>query len=226
MKQRLAEQAQKLTVPQMLELIRAFQTAASETRFTWLAALPLEMAFLEGLQALQAEAQKPPTALPLSQPAAGRSTAAVKAVTREKSDAKAVIPQEPISELLSVPAPAAVEEQGLTLAAVQAHWREIRALVRTQNPGVEALLNSCKPAAVKGRQLFLVFNGEFAKQKMERPEALALVNRAIARTLNCSVEIRCLLRGIQSDELPQGVDHDGVIAEALRLGGEIVDIQD
>ena len=112
------------------------------------------------------------------------------------------------------------------MQAVQAHWREIRMLVRSQNPGVEALLNSCKPAAVKGKQLFLVFNGEFAKQKMERPEALALVNRAIAKVLNCSVEIRCLLRGVQRDELPQGVEQDGVIAEALRLGGEIVDIQE
>jgi len=226
MKQTLAEQAQKLTVPQILELIRAFQTAASETRFTWLAALPLEMALFEGLQGLQVAAAKPLATPPDSQPAAGRSTAAAKAVAQAKNDAKAANSLEPPNEPRSVPVPVAAEEQGLTLEMVQAHWREIRALVRTQNPGVEALLNSCKPAAVKGQQLFLVFNGEFAKQKMERPEALALVNRAIARTLNCSVEIRCLLRGIQSDELPQGVDHDGVIAEALRLGGEIVDIQD
>ena len=184
------------------------------------------MALLEGLQALQAEAEKPSTVLPSSQPAGGRSTAETKAIARQKSTAKETIAQEQGEEPLAVPASAAKDEQGLTLEAVQAHWREIRALVRSQNPSVEALLNSCKPAAVKGRQLFLVFNGEFAKQKMERPEALALVNRAINKTLNCSVEIRCLLRGIQSDELPQGVDHDGVIAEALRLGGEIVDIQD
>jgi DNA polymerase-3 subunit gamma/tau len=225
MKQTLAEQAQKVTVPQILELIRAFQTAASETRFTWLAALPLEIALFEGLQGLQAEAAKPLAAPPDSQ-AAGRSTAATKVVARAKNDAREARPPEPPNEPRSVPAPEASGEQGLTLEMVQAHWRDIRAFVRTQNPGVEALLNSCKPAAVKGQQLFLVFNGEFAKQKMERPEALALVNRAIARTLNCNVEIRCLLRGIQSDELPQGVDHDGVIAEALRLGGEIVDIQD
>ncbi|RCK72021.1 MAG: DNA polymerase III subunits gamma and tau [Anaerolineae bacterium] len=226
LKQKFAEQAQKLTVAQLLDLIRAFQAAASETRLTWLTALPLEMALLEGLQALQAEAEKPSTVLPSSQPAGGRSTAETKAIARQKSTAKETIAQEQGEEPLAVPASAAKDEQGLTLEAVQAHWREIRALVRSQNPSVEALLNSCKPAAVKGRQLFLVFNGEFAKQKMERPEALALVNRAINKTLNCSVEIRCLLRGIQSDELPQGVDHDGVIAEALRLGGEIVDIQD
>lgn len=48
----------------------------------------------------------------------------------------------------------------------------------------------------------------------------------ISKVLQCPVEIRCLLRSIQADELPQGVEQDGVVAEALRLGGEIVDVQE
>jgi DNA polymerase-3 subunit gamma/tau len=225
MKQRLAEQAQKLTVAQLLNLIRAFQEAAAETRLSWLTALPLEMALLAGLQALQGQAEQPSPSL-ASMPTIARSPSTPKAVAKEKTEPTKAVSEDAAQAVLSTPATARGEEAALSLEAVQTHWREIRAFVRSQNPGVEALLNSCKPAAVKGKQLFLVFNGEFAKQKMERPEALALVSRAIAKALNCTVEIRCLLRGIQRDELPQGVDQDGVIAEALRLGGEIVDIQE
>lgn len=226
MKQKLAEQAQKLTVAQLLALIQAFQGAAAETRLAWLAALPLEMALLEALNALRADTGK--TTAPVSAPAPARmsSAPAPQTASREKKEKAAAIQGEQSPETSSASEPPPATEAGLTLEAVQAHWREIRMLVRSQNPGVEALLNSCKPAAVKGKQLFLVFNGEFAKQKMERPEAQALVNRAIAKVLNCTVEIRCLLRGIQRDELPQGADQDGVIAEALRLGGEIVDVQE
>ncbi len=226
MRQKLAEQTQKLTLPQTLALLRAFQAAATETRLTWLAALPLEMALLEALQARQAERTKATATIPSL--TTGRASAAPAPKAMAKGQ-KAT--QETAQEEREVSSPPMVgagvgEETGLTLEAVQAHWREVRLLVRSQNPSVEALLNSCKPAAVKGKQLFLVFNGEFAKQKMERPEAQALVNRVITKVLQCPVEIRCLLRGIQADELPQGVEQDGVVAEALRLGGEIVDVQE
>ncbi|MCX8062735.1 MAG: DNA polymerase III subunit gamma/tau [Anaerolineales bacterium] len=225
MKQKLAEQAQKLSIPQLLALIRAFQGAAAETRMAWLAALPLEMALLEALNALQVDTAQTPATIPTS-PVKIPSAPAPKPAVRGKKETEPAAPMEQDAETPAASAPAIAADQGLTLEAVQAHWREIRMLVRSQNPSVEALLNSCKPAAVKGKQLFLVFNGEFAKQKMERAEAQALVNRVISKVLNCAVEIRCLLRGIQPDELPQGVEQDGVIAEALRLGGEIVDVQE
>ncbi|MCS6908391.1 MAG: DNA polymerase III subunit gamma/tau, partial [Anaerolineales bacterium] len=225
MKQRLAEQAQKFTVSQLLTLIRAFQGAAAETRLSWLAALPLEVALLEAINALQAERAKADEPLSASAPRSMPPVPVPKPALREGelAERRSLGGQGRATAAVGGSAP---ESQGLTLEAVQTHWREIRQLVRSQNPGVEALLNSCKPAAVKGRQLFLVFNGEFAKQKMERPEALALVSRAIAKTLNCAVEIRCLLRNLKQEELPEGVDQNGVIAEALRLGGEIIEIQD
>ncbi|GAB4483398.1 MAG: DNA polymerase III subunit gamma/tau [Anaerolineales bacterium] len=225
MKQRLAEQAQKLSAAQLIDLIKVFQRAAAETRLSWLAALPLEMALLEAIQTLDEAAKKAAEVPAQTAPLTKVGAVAPKPPSRSRKVPQAVstlVDKEEVAD--SEIAPGEVQE--LTLEAVQAHWREIRTLVRSQNPGVEALLNSCKPAAVKGKQLFLVFNGEFAKQKMERPESLALVNRAIAKVLNCAVEIHCLLRGIQRDELPHGVDQDGVVAEALRLGGEIVDIQE
>jgi len=225
LKHRLAEQAQKINVARLLNLIQCFQGAASETRLNWLAALPLEMALLQAHQAMKSDMPSSMSETP-AVPQHVYSTAPMpqKAAPKAKKGSEQTTPA--AQETAPSASAASPAEGEISLQAVQAHWREIRMLVRSQNPGVEALLNSCKPAAVKGKQLFLVFNGEFAKQKMERPEALALVNRAIAKVLNCSVEIRCLLRGVQRDELPQGVEQDGVIAEALRLGGEIVDIQE
>ncbi len=222
-KVRLAEQAQKISVAQLLAVIQAFQGAANETRTSWLAALPLEMALLEAIKTMHTDLSETPLEpLPSKKPAASPSGATSKPVQSIKKE----VDQRSAPQQSPSPSVAGAEKGTLTLEAVQAHWKEIRMAVRHQNPGVEALLNSCKPAAVKGKQLFLMFNGEFAKQKMERPEALALVNRVISNTLNCEVEIRCILRGLQRDELPQGVEQDGVVAEALRLGGEIVDVQE
>lgn len=226
MKQKLAEQAQKLSVAQLLALIQAFQAAATETRLAWLAALPLEMALFEALNVLQAETAKPTAPVSAAGPAKTLAAPPPPAATKGKKEKETAAPAEQGAEMPAATEAASAVGQGLTLEAVQAHWREIRMLVRSQNPSIEALLNSCKPAAVKGNQLFLMFNGEFAKQKMERPEAQALVNRVIAKVLGQAVEIRCLLRGLQRDELPQGVEQDGVIAEALRLGGEIVEVQE
>ncbi|MFZ5809371.1 MAG: DNA polymerase III subunit gamma/tau [Chloroflexota bacterium] len=215
-RQRLANHAQMLSTSDILAVIHAFNQAVSEGRNAWLPALPLEMAYLEALTALQPVEEKPQASPP---PSPGQ-----KKVVFESSDSTTETPT-PLQDV-SAGGESSNAPSGLTLELVKSHWREIRARVRQQNPNIEALLNSCKPLAVKDGRLYLAFNGEFAKQKFERPEILKMVTEIAKGVMGVQVEIQCFLGGAEKGELPPGVPSDGIIAAALRMGGEIVDIQE
>jgi DNA polymerase III subunit tau, C-terminal domain len=119
-----------------------------------------------------------------------------------------------------------VGEGGLTMQMVNQHWQQILTLVRERNPGTQALLHSCKPIGVKDGVLFLGFNGEFAKSKMEREENITITREILTQVLGMDVPIRCFVISNRRGGLPPDVDSDGMVAAALRdLGGEIVDIQ-
>jgi DNA polymerase-3 subunit gamma/tau len=226
-RQRIAQQAQALSAAGILSLIRIFNQALNEERSTWLPALPLEIAFLEGLASLHHVAEEPPPGSGNTQPV--KPTASGASPEKSTPATKPIAPAtETASEtpLIQPAIPRAGEETARQLEEVKAHWREIRARVRQQNPHIEALLNSCRPMQVKDGRIFLVFNGEFAKQKFERPEIIKLISNIIKDITGLELEIQCLLSGTQKGELPPGVSSDGIVAAALRMGGEIVDIQD
>ena len=51
MRSQMARHAQSFTAPELLRIIRAFNSAAVDTRGSWQPSLPLEMAFIEALEA-------------------------------------------------------------------------------------------------------------------------------------------------------------------------------
>ncbi len=209
---KMAQHALSLSVEQILTVIRCFNQAVNEARNTWIPALPLEMAYLDAVMSLAN-----PTTQPENTPTRQQ---------KPEPDANAANPPTKTMAVLTAEEQPLSGTSGITIEQVRNRWREIRNQVRQQNPNVEALLNSCKPIAIKDGKLYLGFNGEFAKEKMERPEILVLVSRIAEQVLGEKVQIVCLLNGQRRGELPPGVDSDGIVAAALNLGGEIVDIQE
>jgi hypothetical protein len=57
---------------------------------------------------------------------------------------------------------------------------------------------------------------------MEKEDCLELVGKAASQAFDRPVEIRCFV-ATTSGEIPPDVDSSGMVAAALRLGGEIVD---
>lgn len=209
----MSRQAQAFSVLELLRLIRIFNQAANDARTAWQPSLPLEMAFVESLESGPAAADPGPAARPVR----GRPTHA-------QPPAPATPPKEPAWE----PGESAAGnvESGLTLQAVNKHWQQVLAQVRQRNPQTQGLLNSCKPFGVKDGVLFLGFNGEFAKSKMEREENITLTQEVLAQVLGMEIPVRCFVASGRKGGLPADVDSDGMVATALRdLGGEIVDIQ-
>ncbi len=209
---KMAAQAIRFNVTQILTVIRCFNQAVNETRNSWIPALPLEVAYLEADMTLMNQKSEPEgTSSPARAPLPTRQNLPIEKPSEEEQLEQAQ-PENQTS--------------GITLETVRNRWRDIRAQVRQQNPQIEALLNSCKPVAVKNGQLYLGFSGEFAKEKMERPEILELVSKITSQILGETVNICCILNGPKRGELPAGVDNDGIVAAALKMGGEIVDIQE
>jgi DNA polymerase-3 subunit gamma/tau len=222
----MARHAQGFQAPELRRVIRVFNTAANDARSAWQPALPLEMAYIEALEppagASPAEAD--------SQPARGKSPGG--SLTQAPAESRAA-GQKPAAGA-SPPEKSALESQpvqpathnDLTMKRVNENWRQIINLVGQQSKQTQALLNSCKPFGMKDGVLFLGFNGDFSKSKMEKDENIDIARKVIAQVLGVELPIRCFIATGNSASLPPEVDSDGMVAAALRdLGGEIVDVQ-
>jgi hypothetical protein len=109
---------------------------------------------------------------------------------------------------------------------VDAQWKQVVHQVGLTSKQTQALLNSCKPFGVRDGTLYLGFNGEFAKSKMESNDHLAITRKVLAELVGKDYPIRCFVAAGPRGTLPPEVDDEGMVAAALRdLGGEIVDIQ-
>jgi DNA polymerase-3 subunit gamma/tau len=232
-REKMGQHAQALSTHELLRIIRAFNLAATESRSTWQPALPLEMAFVEGMQKPQGVAvlektdsspivsaprqelpQKRPDA-PLAQP--------VKAAARP-AVASSVNPVE--TELATGDVLEATPQDQEATQTLGEAWPKILGMVRKQNSKANGLLNSCKGRFMRGNDVYLVFASDILKENMEKRENLESVESILSKVFQRQVYVKCQVDTAQRDAIPSGVDDDGMVAAALRdLGGEIVDMQ-
>jgi DNA polymerase-3 subunit gamma/tau len=106
------------------------------------------------------------------------------------------------------------------------NWRQVVYQVGLISKQTQALLNSCKPYGIKDGVLFLGFNGDFAKSKMEKGDNVQVTCQALSQLIGKEVPVRCFIASGGKGTLPPEVESDGMVATALRdLGAEVVDIQ-
>ncbi len=212
-RKRMAEQSQALSVSEILRIIRAFNTAATEGRINWQPGLPLEMAFVESVESPIVEmprADHPPRTDP--PPARPRTT---------PQPTRAAIPDPP-PDPGDVPASS---NDGLTLKTVQKKWFTLRDVVRKYNGSAEGLLNSCTVLDLRGTKLYLGFKNDVLKSKMEDPERLAAVQKGLEQVMGVALQVHCVI-ATDSQSIPPEVDEAGMVAAAVRLGGKIVDTRE
>ena len=203
--------ARSISRQDVLHLIMAFNNAATEQRSSWQPSLPLELALAEAIKTPtilnQDAAPKPadkPTAkgkdeLPTVRESTQKETG--------KVDAATVTPEEP----------------QVTLAQVSKAWKEIREKLRSQ-PALVALLNSARLIEIKKGVLVLGFASEVLRSKMD-PEQMELTREAIADMLGKDLLLQCVITNAKKS--PEGdVREDGMVAAAIKAGGEIVNIQE
>ena len=159
--------AQQVSTDFLLKMLRSFNQSSTESRNAWQPSLPLELALIDVIQQGFSEKGKQ-----IDDPNQGQG--------QDPKPTQNKIPNSPdlgesyqVSELGNVNL-SGNHQPSLTISQINDVWRKFLGLVGQQNKQIQALLNSCKPFGVKGTVVFLGFNGDFAKSKLEHQENLEL----------------------------------------------------
>jgi DNA polymerase-3 subunit gamma/tau len=234
--------AQRFAIPQLLQVVRLFNDAASEVRSSWQPSLLLELAFSESLNALQPAALQPPlqnaavpqnqSTVPVAAPASSSPPAADPTPVKVETTASAARP-EPISQPAArevqtagaTPPPVNVEAAAsISIQPIMQKWNQIREMVKKQSKPTEALLNSCSYRTIKDGVLLLGFQSDVVKSKMDIKENIEMVRSAIHSLTGMVIPVQCIVVEKGSSGVPADLDldEDGLVRTALNLGGRIV----
>lgn len=211
---RAEKHAQAFSSADILRMIKAFNAAAADQRGGWQPSLPLELALAEVLEAPAVlEVSVPPT--PASKiPEVSSQTGEGKPKTQKPADAPVKVQ------------PPAEGSGEITLSQMAKAWKQICATIKSEkNMNLSALLNSCKVLDVKNGILLLGFSSEILRSKADTPEQMEIVRKAIAGALGAELTVKCVVSSAKQ-QVPPDVKADGMVAAALRKGGEIVDVQE
>jgi DNA polymerase-3 subunit gamma/tau len=207
----------------VLGMIKAFNNAAVDLRGGWQPSLPLELALAEVM------GQPSPTVQNGTQPGAKPpvETQVVKPAARVSKEVQKTLKESGNPALYQM---AEAEKSGdestkVTLDQVAKAWKQISALIKPQSPSLAALLNSCKPLEIKNGVLVIGFANDLVRSKMDTTEQLEITRKAIAKVCGGDFSIKCVVSNAKQAP-PANVKADGMVAAALKKGGEIVDIQE
>ncbi len=217
-KRSMAEQAAALSVVEVIRLLRVFNQAATELRSAWQPALSLELALAEALE------QPAPSSGPPAFPGSVRSPAMAGEAGRQASATAAVKESSGSAEPVRGPQEASEEKPSVALAEVMRVWKQVQAVVKTESVHLAALLNSVRSLDMQGNTLVLGFASEVLRSKM-KAEEIERTRRALASVLGVTLDVRCEVIPMKG-KIPPQVPQDGMVAAALRQGGEIVDTQE
>jgi DNA polymerase-3 subunit gamma/tau len=239
-RQKMQQQSDALLIQHILETIRAFNEAATETRLGWQPGLQLELALAESIN-WKAEVQ--PANQPVAQTVSDETEQKSPVKPAASSQVKSVSPKpEPektpalseIKKQVAIPEPVKIETQsqgnatdastdsGIALKDVQNQWRQVKELVRKIRPATEGLLNSCQLMSMKGSVLVLAFANDVIKSKMESKENIALTCSALKQVFEKDFEIKCVLNNRATGApIDADIEENGMVRAALNLGGVI-----
>jgi DNA polymerase III subunit gamma/tau len=204
--------ARAFTSVDVLRMIKTFNVAATDLRGGWQPSLPLELAVAEVVETPVVSPSIPATS-PKKVPTESKAEKA-----SPQSEAR-----KPVEKTKASPASDA--ESGITLEQVSKSWRQIRSVIKPQSMSLDGLLNSCRLLEVKDGVLVIGFSSDILRAKADTPEQIDITRKAIAEVLGKDIPVRCVVSNAKQSA-PANVKADGMVAAALKAGGEIVDIQE
>jgi DNA polymerase-3 subunit gamma/tau len=210
----IEEQAAQLPRPALLGAIRKFNRAAGDTGGGWHPQLPLELAFLESVDALDALYDDAPREVAASAPAPKRKKAA-------KSSSEAA--DQPTSPEEALPVPAA---DAPSLEDLQAKWTLVKRTCRQLDLAVEALLNTAALYGIDGHTVILQVPSELLREKLTMPQNSEMIERALqhvfGQPLKMASRVGSTTSGGQTSEVESLLAQDSLTAFAVNdLGGKV-----
>jgi DNA polymerase III subunit gamma/tau len=233
--------ARKFSPQDVLRMIKAFNVAATDLRGGWQPSLPLELALAEVIEMPKSPHLETPSVEPVKIMAREKvdktvSTPTVQDLKRAgavtgQAEPRPVV-ETPLEKKAGIPVSTAgketeklVEETDqVSLEQLTKAWKQIRGLIKPQSPSLDALLNSCRLLEIKNGVLIIGFASEILLSKVDTPEQKEITRKAIVEICGGQLAVKYVVTNAKQ-AIPADVRADGMVAAALKHGGEIVDIQ-
>ncbi|HPG19099.1 MAG TPA: DNA polymerase III subunit gamma/tau [Flexilinea sp.] len=210
----LAKQSAKLTVDQVIEMIRLFDQAVTDSRTGWYPGLSLELATAESC-----EEKKPVQPVFIQSP-----------VTNDQPAKKAasVLPdEEELTEEADDYAGAKVfirkgqqPDPSVTKEEIEKNWTKVRELIKKHDAILDATLNHAQLLEVRDGVLYLGFPRETIKNQMENSrKSMLWTSAAISNVLGKPVGVALTILG-KKNRQPES--QGPLVNAALQLGGKLV----
>ena len=219
-REEMVTQSGSIDLARLIGWIKSFNQASLEMRLGDHPQLLLELAFVNALVEQRPEVSLPtptttralapgPVTVTVQPPDAApqHPTASPQPQVREpQSDQRIALPSEPAggagSPATDKPAPP-VDGRAITLTDVIAHWAGILTAIQQGGQSgshrmVHALLQSSRPAGVKGDELSVGFQHAALAEKLSDPNRVAIVQDAIAQVMG----VRLRVKGIVTADHP------------------------
>ena len=207
--------AKSFSTSDVLRMMKAFNSAATDLRGGWQPSLSLELAFAEVLDA-------PAGSVP--QMAASSHTRPQPAATSQTESTQKSVQSggHPKNENETRP-PHPVEKSVLNAGDVIKAWKQLSASLPKAQANLSALLNSVRMIDMQGKTLILGLASDVLVSKIDKPDQIEVIRKLIKDEFGVDVNIRCVVTNAKG-KIPPNVSQDGMVATAIQHGGEIVDM--
>nr|MBN1228938.1 DNA polymerase III subunit gamma/tau [Anaerolineae bacterium] len=217
----LEGQAQQIPPGALLEIIRIFNEAVSDTRGGWHPQLPMELAFLKSVEHLHA----PPPPELQTYPH-NINPAPVEASGPAYTSRSAGNPR---------PTNGQPEPATITAGAIQSRWHEVLNVARRLDPSgmIQALLRSGNVYKVEGSTVILLMPGDVLCAKIEDEKNQAVIQQAFETVFEQMLVVRCQVQSNPSGPARAGNDVEALLADDSvvlfainELGGQVTHIEE
>ena len=224
-KKQMQSHARSFSTSDVLRMMKAFNSAATDLRGGWQPSLSLELALAEVLDAPNEPAPRPaapppaavraqPQAVPVSQSEPPHKSAPGEAALNEDTDS--ALDREP-------EAPPLVENATVSAGDIIKSWKHLSASLPKAQANLSALLNSVKMIDMQGKTLILGLASDVLVSKIDKPDQIEAIQKLIRDEFGVDVNIRCVVTTAKG-KIPPNVSQDGMVAAAIQHGGQIVDM--
>ncbi len=207
--------ARSFSTSDVLRMMKAFNSAATDLRGGWQPSLSLELALAE---VLDAPAEQTPRSVAHPPSAAVRAQPPVTPVSQTESDSSTSAAAEDEASLQPV------EKSSVSAGDVIKAWKHLAASLPKSQANLSALLNSVKMIDVQGKTLILGLASDVLVSKIDKPDQIEAIQKLIRDEFGVDMSIRCVVTTAKG-KIPPNVSQDGMVAAAIQHGGEIVDME-
>ena len=219
----MGRQSQNISIDRLVDVVRIFNQAATDSRIDWHPGLNLELAFAESC-----EEKKSAEVVKVIEKEVVRNVPASAPQVRGNNENASV--DKDLEENIQYVQSRVFIRKGqqpdpsVTMKEVAANWGAARKLIREYDAVLEATMARADLLEVKNGVLYLGFPRETIKKKVEENHRfLVWTSAAISKALGKSVGICCTIqepsaRGSFSNNMQQSE----ALAAAISMGGQVV----